>query len=771
MSQAMEIESIPPKKTAIRKPKKRTAEEMENEAIADGSWRAVKTSSLFQDAFSIYTKLESQGAPADIINTELYIQSWVVSTGKANRFEEIKRAFDNGTSSGTIFDGLNNMMRHMNKSMCYNTTDNKIYEVAMDFGHIRDVPGMMYWTNQIKTTDAGAWLRANENKNINVFIPKKLLSKPSVVTQFCNWPGIKLPKESRPRGRPRKKPRVDVEEVEEVEEESIDTLSMIELNPYRVWMKSSLRREVDNVVRIPIDIDFDDELTSIYPVGKFNTWTGWKVNIDIAIRFIMQTLDKDPTNYPEDIRDEPEDIKWCAITDGRYPKLWNNITDKLFGKSILTATLRNTETIYPKAIVKFSRIMDAIKFHYGENDIDKTSGFLDWLCNLIRYPNDRCTWAFVYEGEHGSGKSWIVREFLQPVMGVENIGVVSNKEDGYGHFNSLAVNKSLVVIEEGTITADHLNAFKVSLTENYMRARFMRQDTRQLENYANNLFLTNNLTMDPSGKKTAIERTERRLCYMKSATRYPTGSQEAKNYWSQLMDDLKSDGGEGILFLYAFLLFGWKMTDNFDRNHCPEWGLTNLKSIATVTNPMQGWLACCVNRNCWLEYDFITHLTRPFMPKRVSPLVSSLASRKLGDNAWDREDSEEDDFAYNIVRMDCLYKDYSSYCKTYHGEKAGKNRIGFVNTLKTIFVKKMFTFELRDIKQLGPGDQIHSRSTEYLEYVKDLSMTAEYVLMPHPDDVKAYLKESADIKEFRNMDKREVEELEKKIEEKIKGFY
>ena len=87
---------------------------------------------------------------------------------------------------------------------------------------------------------------------------------------------------------------------------------------------------------------------------------------------------------------------------------------------------------------------------------------LDFIAHLVQYPGKKIRWMLVIKGSKGIGKTLIAEKVVLNIIGMSNVGKVTNKLI-QSEFNAWQLNRQLVVFEELNIGTTHRE--KVVFTE------------------------------------------------------------------------------------------------------------------------------------------------------------------------------------------------------------------------------------------------------------------------------------------------------------------
>jgi len=687
----------------------------------------------------------------------LYFQPWDLSMASTNNLNSIVEHFDH--FNGTLEEKLHDMVRYMNMGLGLLEVDKKlqVVEIRRTF-EMSKVLGRIEGT-VLQYHNYSTWKEIKKNCYMALTLDRRCIT-PEVLEKlhfYTSSKAIVLPKSLSQKGKPgRKKKNADPEDENIVEFEQNDTGDVvIRINPFYVWYSSSWRRMISFSCRIPLPFAALNHLEDYYMPSTLNIWLGWRLRnhkpaYTTLVDFVTcsnftfagkrELLDRLEL-YPDDPFNRLLLVREY-MADNNDALQWRNVMHKTWRGGSLGARLQT--------------VFKAIKFHYGEDDEEKTQLFMDFICNILTNPNDRAKWVWVNVGGHGSGKSWFFREFLIEVMGVDNAAMVSNKNDAFGQFNALGVNKSFLAVEEGTIRGEFIDDFKVFITEYYNRVRLMHNDPKLTPNDCNVIINTNNLVADPNGQKTGIENGERRLCCMESREKYSRveNPKEYKKYWDEIYSALKDNNGECISLLFMYFIIIHKISDDFDTNNAPKFGVDGLKKLCTRFNTVSEWLLRCCQRRFWFDPTYIKFRDRPYLPKEgVLVLLDHLYTQKgktILREDFDHDGDEYDDFTEFMIREDVLYEDYKTFVTKAYAASAVKNRINWLKDLRSWFKdQNLIVLSMADIQ--GPEKQdmaVMAKFPEYKQWIKQQRLTTTFLVMPSKLHVQRVLGEQAGGKEI-----------------------
>ncbi len=195
------------------------------------------------------------------------------------------------------------------------------------------------------------------------------------------------------------------------------------------------------------------------------------------------------------------------------------------------------------ARVKGSVLYKHLAEYIFANDPEELEHHLDWLADILQYPDERRPHVYVIIGPEGVGKTILWERFYQQLIGESNTYTFATMKHVGADFNVASVNKMLTCIEEGSSPSmsqidEHMKALTGNKTQ---RAEQKYQDETVTPNFSRYLVVCNHIE---EGKTFNIKSsTNRRWILIETANKLPPRGH--------------------ILALMAYL-------DN--KNHLNEWG-------------------------------------------------------------------------------------------------------------------------------------------------------------------------------------------------------
>ena len=152
------------------------------------------------------------------------------------------------------------------------------------------------------------------------------------------------------------------------------------------------------------------------------------------------------------------------------------------------------------------------------NDEECFNHLLNWLACVVQFRVKIGT-AWVLQGVQGTGKGLLINEIMRPIVGDEYCAtkLLSDFDD---KFNAEMESCLLMNIDEARISdmgsaSRTVNTLKNLITDSNLRIRGMRQNAREIVNYTNFIFSSNNydaMSVDPSDRRFNVApRQEKRL--------------------------------------------------------------------------------------------------------------------------------------------------------------------------------------------------------------------------------------------------------------------
>lgn len=128
-------------------------------------------------------------------------------------------------------------------------------------------------------------------------------------------------------------------------------------------------------------------------------------------------------------------------------------------------------------------------------DLKLVDHFLNWCACAYRYRLP-CGTAWIIQGVPGTGKGMLINEVLRPLFGADNVSIKRMSELS-DRFNEYIENTLLCFIDEINIGEDRhhdktMADLKQQITEPIITIRKMRAAAREVRNYTNWIFSTNN---------------------------------------------------------------------------------------------------------------------------------------------------------------------------------------------------------------------------------------------------------------------------------------
>ena len=177
------------------------------------------------------------------------------------------------------------------------------------------------------------------------------------------------------------------------------------------------------------------------------------------------------------------------------------------------------------------------------NDVDYDyNWYIQYLANLVQYPNRKSNVIIIFQGEQGTGKSIIVETFAEKIIGNDYaISTSSPERVFFGSFNSLLCNKVFSVINEaGNELRSCMDKIKDLSVVNNINIEKKGKDPITFVNYNNFTVTTNNL--NPFD----IDLDDRRFAWFNVNNKY-VGNVE---YFDKIVDAINHEDFASSLYHY-----------------------------------------------------------------------------------------------------------------------------------------------------------------------------------------------------------------------------
>ena len=198
---------------------------------------------------------------------------------------------------------------------------------------------------------------------------------------------------------------------------------------------------------------------------------------------------------------------------------------KFYSKDVRYYSIFNGYATLPAAVEVFSMfIIQPILDHWltiiSSNGVVKYNWFLDWYASFVQDPAKVTGYVLFLFGGHGAGKNVFCTDILCDLIGDE--WTESNCLDAgnvFGHFNSLAENKKLIVLNETKSSEDRNNnfdveSFKGAVTGARLQINPKNEKQYTVQNVMNVIIISNN------PKPFNISQGERRIVRFNVDNRY-----------------------------------------------------------------------------------------------------------------------------------------------------------------------------------------------------------------------------------------------------------
>jgi hypothetical protein len=174
-----------------------------------------------------------------------------------------------------------------------------------------------------------------------------------------------------------------------------------------------------------------------------------------------------------------------------------------------------------------------------DNDEELFNYILDWMAQIIQYPEKKEDKALVLRGKQGTGKGVMVQEFGK-LIGDAFIQLTT-AEPLVSRFNSTLANRLLVYADEVTWGGNRVegNRLKTFISEDKINIEFKNKDVITMNNYARLLISSNHDWVVP------VEGSDRRYVVIDVADY----KKEDREYFGMINDEMKNGGREALMNL------------------------------------------------------------------------------------------------------------------------------------------------------------------------------------------------------------------------------
>jgi hypothetical protein len=233
---------------------------------------------------------------------------------------------------------------------------------------------------------------------------------------------------------------------------------------------------------------FRDFATDLYYNGYFDTATN---ELEIAPCTSKDRLHDFLANNGQPI---PESIPdWtCTYNPDSVARV--NLSTNTLNWFVPSRFMQLDQSKLPKLTDPPPTILHLIHNVIG-NSPDLVEAFLNWCACAFRYRRPNGT-AWILQGVPGTGKGMLVNEILRPLFGIDNVAIKRMAELS-DKFNDFIEGTLLCFIDEISIGEDKdhdriVANLKQQITEPIVSIRKMHVSAREISNYTNWLFSTNN---------------------------------------------------------------------------------------------------------------------------------------------------------------------------------------------------------------------------------------------------------------------------------------